>query len=368
MKIRGNRPAQGEQGVILNCKSISELPQTQAKSKSMSSKRAHAETNTAAYNKMFKLDDVEESGRFLIIERTDNGETMSTVSPFVLHRGVKHIMNGEAREMRKLRNGTVLVRTMNANQAKLLMSATTLVEGINIKVTIHGKLNTSQGVVTCFDLKNASDDEILKELKPQGVIGMKRLKRKNKEGVMEDTDSILFTFNKCSPPETITIGFYQRIRVRLYVPRPLQCFNCQRFGHTAKQCKVEQMCRDCNQLKTEDHKCIKVVCSNCYSIEHASWDKSCPKYKEEAEIQAIKTKYKLPYFDARKKYMNARQPFAESVADVVKKNLARNNIEVIKYRYKKRNDDDSPMEFIDPGAKKKNPEQQGTASLQINVK
>lgn len=120
-------------------------------------------------NKITKLDDLNNGGRFLVIERIGDGKNLTTVSPFVLNKAINHIAGGKPREIRKLRDGTVMVRTMNRKQANKLLKVTVLVEGINIKVSEHKKLNQSQGVITCFDLKHASDEEILTELKPQHV-------------------------------------------------------------------------------------------------------------------------------------------------------------------------------------------------------
>lgn len=282
---------------------------------------------------MKRLEDMTDSGRFMIIERADAEATMTTISPFVLGKAVEHIIDGRPREMRKLRNGTVMVRTMNRKQADKLLKKTELCQGINIKVTEHKSLNESKGVITCFDLKHASDDEILTELKSQHVIGLKRLKKRVSKELVE-SDSMLLTFDTLSPSEFLTVGYYERIRVRLYIPRPMQCFNCYRFGHTGKQCKVEAICRNCGELKTYEHKCKQVICSNCCSVEHAAWDKICPKFVEEQEIQTIKTKEKLPYSEARKIYLKNRPPLQQSFADIVKVNMAQFRTVPIRYKLK----------------------------------
>lgn len=283
-------------------------------------------------NKFFKMDSSAENGKFLIIKRTDPDATMATISPFVLSKGIEGLLGGKPREIRKLRDGTVLLRIMTKKQADKILKKKELVQGINISVSEHEKLNISKGVVTLFDLKNASETETLTELGPQGVIAMKRLKRKNKQGEMEDSDSYLFTFKGTSAPDFIRIGFYERVRVRPFIPQPLRCFVCQKFGYTAKTCSFKPICKNCPELKTEDHKvCARIVCTNCYSVEHASWDKSCPKYKEELEIQCIKTRFKVAYNDARKQYLAERPPMEMNFADVVKNNLARNNLEPVKF-------------------------------------
>lgn len=275
--------------------------------------------------------DMGDSGKFLIIQRIDKNATMATVSPFVLSNSIIKAI-GETRELRKLRNGSVLVRTKNQKQAKLLMKMNELTKGINIKVIENVKLNQSKGVVSCFDLKHANDAEILEELKTQGVIDLTRLKKRVGKDLI-NSDSILFTFKTTSPPEYLKIG-YLRVRVRLYIPQPMRCYNCNKFGHSAKECKVEQICRNCIELKTTNHECKQIVCSNCYSIEHAAWEKICPKYKEEWDIQTIKTRQKIPYAEARKIYLINRPPMVESLGEIVKENLIVNQLVPIKLRKK----------------------------------
>lgn len=305
-------------------------------------KRGSANSPTPL-NKITKLDDMSDSGRFLIIERIKDGN-LTTVSPFVLNKAINDLVGGKPREIRKLRDGTVMVRTMNRKQAEKLLKKTVLVEGIDIKVSEHKKLNQSQVVFTRFDLKHATDDEILTELNAQHVIALKRLKRRAGQ-VLVESYSILLTFDTPTPPEFLTIGYYERIRVRLYVPQPLRCFNCNRFGHTANRCQVEAICRNCTELKTADHKCQRIVCSNCYSIEHAAWDKSCPKFVEEKEIQTIKTKEKIPYGEARKIYLRDRPPLQQSFADTVKLNIAKYNVLPTRYKPKDGTDGAASMEI-----------------------
>ena len=40
---------------------------------------------------------------------------------------------------------------------------------------------------------------------------------------------------------------YQRIRTREYLPNPLRCYKCNRFGHTSRGCRSEETCQICSQ-------------------------------------------------------------------------------------------------------------------------
>ena len=77
------------------------------------------------------------------------------------------------------------------------------------------------------DLQDMSDDEIKKELAPQGVTKVSRfiLKKDNKE---IKTNTLFLNFDSHKPQEKIKIGYYI-VNVQPYIPNPLRCFQCQNF-------------------------------------------------------------------------------------------------------------------------------------------
>ena len=62
-----------------------------------------------------------------------------------------------------------------------------------------------------------------------------------KEGVRMDSETVLVEFEGECVPKKVFLGFMS-YPVRVYVPKPLRCFNCQRFGHIAKNCKEKRRC------------------------------------------------------------------------------------------------------------------------------
>ena len=47
---------------------------------------------------------------------------------------------------------------------------------LKVQVFLHGSFNTCKGVVRCPDLKGVNEQEILKEMREQGVINVRRIK------------------------------------------------------------------------------------------------------------------------------------------------------------------------------------------------
>ena len=70
----------------------------------------------------------------------------------------------------------------------------------------------------------------------------------------------------------------------------MQCFNCQSFGHSAKNCRSKQKCLICGESHSH-HGCPnkearKPKCANCSGPHVASY-KGCPEYKKQAFRQHV---------------------------------------------------------------------------------
>ena len=56
--------------------------------------------------------------------------------------------------------------------------------------------------------------------------------------------SVMITFEEKELPDKVFIGF-MCYDVKLYIPPPLRCYKCQRFGHVAAVCKGKMRCSKC---------------------------------------------------------------------------------------------------------------------------
>ena len=90
--------------------------------------------------------------------------------------------------------------------------------------------------------------EIRDELKDQGVDGVNRVT--SKEGKVIPTNTLFLTFGSPELPKEITVG-YLKVKVALFVPNPMRCFNCSKFGHMSQRCKVAAKCTGCGKDKHE---------------------------------------------------------------------------------------------------------------------
>ena len=109
-----------------------------------------------------------------------------------------------------------------------------------VRVSIHKALNSSRGVICCHELSGMTETEIKKELQEQGVVEVHRVTVK-KDTEKVPTNTLFLTFNTPELPKEITVG-YLKVKVALFVPNPMRCFNCNKFGHTSQRCKVAAKC------------------------------------------------------------------------------------------------------------------------------
>lgn len=109
---------------------------------------------------------------------------------------------------------------------------------------------------------------------------------------------------------------YMRYDVRLYVPPPLRCFKCQKYGHVAAVCKSKQRCGRCAG-EHEYGKCergAKLKCCNCGG-EHTSAYRGCEASKRAEEVQRVKASRGITYAEAVRKVGMQPNDSSVKVAD-----------------------------------------------------
>ena len=146
--------------------------------------------------------------------------------------------------------------------------------------------------------------EIRDELKDQGVVGVNRVTLK-KEGKVIPTNTLFLTFGSPELQKEITVG-YLKVKVALFVPNPMRCFNCKNFGHTSQRCKVAAKCTGCGKDKHEGQCEGPKLCSNCNGP-HASSAKDCPVWQKEKEIQRVRVEKRISFPEARQ-LVEAKMP------------------------------------------------------------
>lgn len=271
--------------------------------------------STSFFNKVQNLDDLLAGPKFLIMKRneTDQSLTMKNVSPVYIDKAIK-LTAGDVKDVRRMKDGTILIETLNQAQADKLCNMTTLYKIYHVTISQHPFLNTSKGVLKAEDFEYMTDEEIVEGLEKFHCLNVRRITRKTKDGDIVNTSTLVATFNLPAVPAKLKFGFLS-LNVRPFYPNPLRCFGCQIFGHSSKNCKEPALCGRCSHPKHESEQCLHPEqCFNCRE-NHPSWSRSCPKFIQEQDIVKIKVDERVSYFKARSLYKE-RNPLAE----LIKKN------------------------------------------------
>ena len=225
--------------------------------------------------------------------------------------------------IKRLRSGDVLVEVDRASQADGLLKIVTFV-GKPVRVIPHRSLNSCKGVVRCSELRDCDDDEILEELADQHVTEVHRVMI-NQNGIKKPTNTLFLTFNLSKLPQYLKVG-YLRVKINPYIPNPIRCFKCQKFGHFRSNCQRGECCEKCGK---EDHVVANCQdsahCINC-SGNHSANSRLCPKWIEEKRIQEIKAVGNLSYPEARKLYQT------QHVQSISYANVAKQPMEINKQK------------------------------------
>ncbi|GFX63647.1 uncharacterized protein TNCV_2824331 [Trichonephila clavipes] len=111
-----------------------------------------------------------------------------------------------------MRSGDLFLEVSSSTQAKSLANLKKLAH-LDVHVVAHGSLNSSRGVISPAD------------------------------------------FFECI--HRGDIGEYARPKVREYIPNPLRCFNCQRYGHSKNVCRGQPTCPRCGEVGHDSNDCGK---------------------------------------------------------------------------------------------------------------
>jgi len=221
--------------------------------------------------------------RWFVIQEIDDSVPLTSLSAFALGKALKAKI-GTLVSVKRLERGDSLVQTDNATYANMLLKVESLAH-VPVKVTPHRTLNSCKGVVRSRELASCDVAEITCELKSQGVIDAVIISVKDgSDEERRKTNTVILTFNRPQPPSHITAG-YLRIPVAWYIPNPLRCFNCQRYGHGKAHCRRQQTCSRCGEVGYDQPDCRQQEhCINCDG-DHAAASKLCPKWKLEKKVK-----------------------------------------------------------------------------------
>ena len=261
--------------------------------------------------------------RVLIVRGLDG--PLSNLSPFQRKEACDRL--GKIVRCDLLKDGNLELEFANNNDAGRALTVNELsytrrehgtrrLTKVQVSIETHKTKNFCRGVIRCYELRGVSDDEIVDGLEKCGVVGAKRVRVK-KGGEEMDTDTVILTFDGLDLPEKVPVG-YTMVNVRMYIPNPMRCFTCHRYGHTTASCRGTKTCGQCggSDHVSEDCTSTKHYCVNCGEGQtpHKVFDKKCPALLKEREIMNLKVKNRLSFREARNLYeaTHPRKTYAQT--------------------------------------------------------
>lgn len=220
-------------------------------------------------------------------------------NPFTISRSVKEQVGAIPSAYRD-KDGNLVMKVRGEKKVSKLLELSKLIDGTEVKVEEHARLNQSKCIVTCHSVNDLSEEELAKELADQGVTQVHRLGRKGGKSA-----TMVLTLRGTVVPKEIFFG-YDCCRTREYKQAPMQCYRCFEYGHTKARCTAEELCRNCSGAHTiskdQDGKTVcesAAKCKHCGGA-HSPASRSCPKYIEEEAINEIRAKEDKSMREARR--------------------------------------------------------------------
>lgn len=175
------------------------------------------------------------------------------------------------------------------------LRAVTVLGGMNVRTIIPMGKETTTGVI--YDIDAAISGEDLPLLIKPANHGIQILQVAR----LGTSRCVKIVFKGDCLPSHVKVGHF-RHAVRPFVPKPLQCRNCQKFGHVSAVCGKSAVCSRCAAQHSAGNCQAKTFkCPNCQGPHDAS-SKECPRVKRELSIL--------------KKMVRDRSTHREAAADV----------------------------------------------------
>ena len=279
---------------------------------------------------------------FVVLKGKDGERKLSSLSVFVIDRQLRAIVGSDLQQIQKLGSGELLIQCKSNEQAQKLFDAKKFGD-IPCVAESHRSLNQSKGIIRSPQLKNETEEGLTEGI--EGVVHSRRMSVWRK-GSSHQTNSFLLTFDSCTPPSKVKVA-WMRLDVQTYIPNPMRCFKCQKFGHSKVRCRHRQVCAKCGVAGHEQKECKnEICCPNCNGA-HTAFDKQCPEWIKEKEIQRYKAENGCTFPEARTAVCGPEQFKKKGIsyAKVVQKGMQADT-------QKPSKDENSAREVNDPEPKK----------------
>ena len=231
---------------------------------------------------------------FLVISPINTDKKLTDIPFFKKMKILEQMDIENISNATNLKSGEIMIQVKNATDSTKLKSCTSF-GGFPVKVTAHRTLNTSKGVIKCKEFNGSTKEEIIEGI--EGVTDARQVKiRRFPREIL--TNTWILTFDSPKPPSVIIVK-YLRLHVRPYIPNPMRCYYCQKYGHTKEKCKGKRACPKCGKQDHFEHCKSSPWCPNCQQSGHTAASKDCERWKYEKSVLQYKAQNGGTFTQAR---------------------------------------------------------------------
>lgn len=228
----------------------------------------------------------------------------------------------EILESLKLAQGIIRIQRIGFRRTKVKFQTATLannvikrsselLKNLNLRAFIPMNFVTKYGIIRDVP-KNMSEEKIMEymvsDIPIRSITRLTRIDRED-ETKRINTNSVKIGFKGNKIPETVILCL-SIAKIDYYIPRPKQCFQCRRLGHTQRQCKATKLhCLNCGKEGGRcNPSCTDKKCLLCGQTDHNCLDnKNCWKKKEQEDLNKVMAINSLSYTEGKNQYPSNNQ-------------------------------------------------------------
>ncbi|KAM7286493.1 uncharacterized protein ISCGN_030296 [Ixodes scapularis] len=183
----------------------------------------------------------------VLFKLNDPSQSFWKVNPNKLAQEIVATSQEKVLSQRIDKNGGLTVTVASAEAANNLLKLNALA-GIKVDVVVPQSYSKNLGKIWGVPL-DYSDDQLGEYLRDDGVISaqrqMKFTRREDGPVTKHPLTTVILKFREdLQLPARIKLGFHS-FPVQEHCEAPTQCYNCQRYGHLARDCRSSRRCKIC---------------------------------------------------------------------------------------------------------------------------
>lgn len=289
---------------------ITSNPNTQSQDITEISPETQTNTNISAKTDLNNISEIPPNIKEVIISCNKPGYTLTHINPTILADSLDKIVGkkGLIAKVEYLPSGSIHITTHTTETARKIFSTKTINihnENLQITTTIAWKNQLTYGKLYAPEFKQWPLGEILPVLQTQKVVAIRKLfSDPQRAGVP------LYVLTFLGPrPEKILLG-YTNYHIDKYIPNPMRCGKCCRWGHSTQHCRGSLICGKCSEKGHKHTLCTSNIirCPNCKG-NHQVNSNDCPQYQLEVKACHMQADHNISFSEARKAvHNNTRNP------------------------------------------------------------